>query len=281
VRKIINNNNQKLPLKSSEYEQSNRTIKSHFLCFFYLFKELHQAIDYLNKLESPFISSSTNADENSSPLTIPRQVLTECLRLVDKLGIWALLRSSLPIITQLERLSSIAVEQNTISSSSSSSSSSYLSLSSPRAYSLFLDWTCTLLRLWRSRIKTAIETLDSQTLIEQYTTSKLRSLFDIIKRFQSDATSTTNRRWSALLFVDRKQETAVLNAILKDAAKRFADEYSFIRPNFLIGYSTMQPTEDLSTSQHIQPMDSRKQVINFYFNSIENVRVLVFLFRKK
>jgi hypothetical protein len=261
---------------NNQIEQSNLI----FFVFIYLFKELHQAIDYLNKLESPFISSSTNSDENSSPLTIPRQVLTECLRLVDKLGIWALLRSSLPIITQLERLSSIAVEQNTISSSSSSSSS-YLSLSSPRAYSLFLDWTCTLLRLWRSRIKTAIETLDSQTLIEQYTTSKLRSLFDIIKRFQSDATSTTNRRWSALLFVDRKQETAVLNAILKDAAKRFADEYSFIRPNFLIGYSTMQPTEDLSTSQHIQPMDSRKQVINFYFNSIENVRVLVFLFRKK
>ncbi len=162
----------------------------------------------------------------------------------------------MPIITQLERLSSIAVEQT----SASSPSSSHLSLSSPRAYSLFLDWICTLLRLWRSRIKTVIETLDSHTLIEQYTTSKLRSLFDILKRFQSDATSTLNRRWSALIFVDRKQETAVLNAILKDAAKRFADEYSFIRPNFLIGYSTMQPTDDLSTSQHIQPMDSRKQV---------------------
>lgn len=223
----------------------------------FLLKELHEALDYLNKLEAPHISSSTNSDENSSPLIIPRQVLTECLRLVDKLGIWALLRSSLPIITQLERLSSIAVEQ---SSASSSSSSSHLSLSSPRAYSLFLDWTCTLLRLWRSRIKIVIEPLDSRTLIEQYTTSKLRSLFDILKRFQSDATNPLNRRWSALIFVDRKQETAVLNAILKDAAKRFADEYSFIRPNFLIGYSTMQTTDDLSTSQHIQPMDSRKQV---------------------
>ncbi|CAF4398217.1 unnamed protein product, partial [Rotaria sordida] len=140
---------------------------------------------------------------------------------VNKLGIWALLRSSLPIITQLERLSSIAIEQNTVSSSSSLSStfsSSHLSLSSPRAYSLFLDWTCTLLRLWRSRIKTVIETLDSHTLFEQYTTSKLRSLFDILKRFQSDATSTLNRRWSAIIFVDRKQETAVLNALLKDAA---------------------------------------------------------------
>jgi hypothetical protein len=234
----------------------------------FLLKELHEALDYLNKLESPQISSSTNSDENPSPLTIPRQVLTECLRLIDKLGIWALLRSSLPIITQLERLSSIAVEQSTISSSSSTSISSHLSLSSPRAYSLFLDWTCTLLRLWRSRIKTVIETLDSQTLIDQYTTSKLRSLFDILKRFRSDATNISNRRWSALLFVDRKQETAVLNAILKDAAKRFSDEYSFIRPNFLIGYSTMQPTDDLSTSQHIQPMDSRKQVGNLFNNEI-------------
>ena len=184
-------------------------------------------------------------------------MLTECLRLVDKLGIWALLRSSLPIITQLERLSSIAVEQSSVSSVSSFSTSatSQLSLSSPRAYSLFLDWICTLLRLWRSRIKTALETLNSQTLIEQYTTPKLRSLFDILKRFQADATNTSNRRWSALIFVERKQETAVLNAILKDAA-----EYSFIRPNFLVGYSTMQPTDDPSTSQHIQPMDSRKQV---------------------
>ncbi|CAF1396567.1 unnamed protein product [Adineta steineri] len=227
-----------------------------------IIREIHAALAYLNKLEAPQISSSTNSDENSSPLTIPRQVLTECLRLVDKLGIWALLRSSLPIITQLERLSSIAVEQSSASFSSNSSSSlssSHLSLTSPRAYSLFLDWICTLLRFWRSRIKTVIETLDSQTLIEQYTTSKLRSLFDILKRFQSDATSTVYRRWSALIFVDRKQETAVLNAILKDAAKRFADEYSFIRPNFLIGYSTMQTTDDLSTSQHIQPMDSRKQ----------------------
>ncbi|CAF4910116.1 unnamed protein product, partial [Rotaria socialis] len=76
--------------------------------------------DYLNKLEPPQISSAMNTDENSSPLTIPRQVLTECLRLVDKLGIWALLRSSLPIITQLERLSSIAIEQSTASLSSSS-----------------------------------------------------------------------------------------------------------------------------------------------------------------
>ncbi|CAM4797342.1 unnamed protein product [Rotaria magnacalcarata] len=219
-------------------------------------REIYEALDYLNKLEPPQISSTMSPDENSSPLTIPRQVLTECLRLVDKLGIWALLRSSLPIITQLERLSSIAIEQST---ASSSSSSHHISLSSPRAYSLFLDWTCTLLRLWRSRIKTVIETLDSNTLIEQYTTSKLRSLFDILKRFQSDATSVHSRRWSAIIFVDRKQETAVLNALLKDAAKRFPDEYSFMRPNFLIGYSTMQPTEDLSTSQHIQPMDSRKQ----------------------
>ena len=226
-------------------------------------------MDYLNKLESPSVSSATNSDENQSPLNIPRQVLTECLRLVDKLGIWALLRSSLPIITQLERLSSIAVEQNTMSSSSSSSSSSHLSLSSPRAYSLFLDWICTLLRLWRSRIKTAIETLDSQTLIERYTTSKLRALFEILKRFQSDATNPSTRRWSALLFVDRKQETAVLNAILKDAAKRFADEYSFIRPNFLIGYSTMQPTEDSSATEHIQPMDSRKQVVDFFRDDLE------------
>ncbi|CAF3327620.1 unnamed protein product [Rotaria sp. Silwood1] len=226
-----------------------------------IIRELHEALDYLNKLEPSQISSSTNSDENPSPLTIPRQVLTECLRLVDKLGIWALLRSSLPIITQLERLSSMAIEQNTVTSSSLSStfSSSHLSLSSPRAYSLFLDWTCTLLRLWRSRIKTVIETLDSHTLFEQYTTSKLRSLFDILKRFQSDATNVHTRRWSAIIFVDRKQETAVLNALLKDVTKRFADEYSFIRPNFLIGYSTMQPTDDLSASQHIQPMDSRKQ----------------------
>lgn len=216
-------------------------------------------MDYLNKLEPSQISSTTNTDENPSPLLIPRQVLHECLRLVDKLGIWALLRSSLPIITQLERLSNIAIEQNA-ASASSSSTSSHLSLSSPRTYSLFLDWTCTLLRYWRARIKSVLETLDSHTLIEQYTTPKLRSLFDILKRFQSDATSTHNRRWSALVFVDRKQETAVLNAILKDAAKRFPDEFSFIRPNFLIGYSTMQPTDDLSTSQHIQPMDSRKQV---------------------
>ena len=229
-------------------------------------KELHEALDYLNRIEPSSISSSTNTDENQSPLTIPRQVLTECLRLIDKMGIWALLRSSLPIITQLERLSSIASEQKTISSStSSSSSSSHLSLSSPRAYSLFLDWTCTLLRLWRSRIKTVLETLDSHTLIEQYTTSKLRALFDILKRFQSDAINPANRRWSALLFVDRKQETAVLNAILKDAAKRFADEYSFIRPNFLIGYSTMQPAEDSSASEPIQPMDSRKQVETILF----------------
>ena len=224
-------------------------------------KELHQALDYLNKIEPLNSSSPTNTDENSSPLTIPRQVLTECLRLIDKLGIWALLRSSLPIITQLERLSSIASEQKPISTLPSSS---HLSLSSSRAYSLFLDWTCTLLRLWRSRIKTVLETVDSQTLMEQYTTSKLRALFDILKRFQSDATNPNNRRWSALLFVDRKQETAVLNAILKDAAKRFGDEYGFIRPNFLIGYSTMQSTEDLSTSEHIQPMDSRKQVEIFH-----------------
>lgn len=207
------------------------------------------------------MSSSANTDENTSPLTIPRQVLNECLRLVDKLGIWALLRSSLPIITQLERLSSIAMEQNTVSSSSMSSSP-HLSLSSPRTYSLFLDWTCTLLRFWRSRIKTVIETLDCHTLIEQYTTAKLRALFDILKRFKSDATNTLNRRWSAIIFVDRKQETAVLNALLKDAAKRFADDFGFIRPNFLIGYSTMQSTDDLSSSQHIQPMDSRKQVLN-------------------
>lgn len=85
--------------------------------YFFLFQELHQALDYLNKLEP----SSINSDENPSPLIIPRQVLTECLRLIDRLGIWALLRSSLPIITQLERLSSIAVEQNSISSSTSSS----------------------------------------------------------------------------------------------------------------------------------------------------------------
>jgi hypothetical protein len=209
----------------------------------------------LNRLESTFATTSTNADENPSPLTIPRQVLTECLRLIDKLGIWALLRSSLPIITQLERLSAIAVEQTNVSSLSTD-----LSLASPRVYSLFLDWTCTLLRLWRSRIKIVIETLDSQTLINQFTTSKLRALFDILKRFKSDATNPSTRRWSALIFVDRKQETAVLNAILKDAAKRFGDEYSFIRPNFLIGYSTMQSMDDLSTSQHIQPMDSRKQV---------------------
>ncbi|UJR26111.1 hypothetical protein I4U23_007457 [Adineta vaga] len=224
--------------------------------------ELHAALAYLNKLEVPIVSSSNHSDEHQSPLTIPRQVITECLRLVDKLGVWALLRSSLPIITQLERLSTIAVEQSSVSSSSSifsTSKTSHLSLSSPRAYSLFLDWICTLLRLWRSRIKTVLETVDSQTLIEQYTTSKLRSLFDILKRFQADATNPATRRWSALIFVDRKQETAVLNAILKDAAKRFADEYSFIRPNFLIGYSTMQPTDDQSTSQHIQPMDSRKQ----------------------
>ncbi|CAF0778180.1 unnamed protein product [Adineta ricciae] len=226
-----------------------------------IIQELQAALEYINKLEAPVVSSSIHSDENSSPLTIPRQVLTECLRLVDKLGIWALLRSSLPIITQLERLSSIAVEQSSVSSISafSTSATSQLSLSSPRAYSLFLDWICTLLRLWRSRIKTALEALNSQTLIEQYTTPKLRSLFDILKRFQADATNTSNRRWSALIFVDRKQETAVLNAILKDAAKRFADEYSFIRPNFLVGYSTMQPTDDPSTSQHIQPMDSRKQ----------------------
>ncbi|CAF5109947.1 unnamed protein product, partial [Rotaria magnacalcarata] len=72
-------------------------------------REIYEALDYLNKLEPPQISSTMSPDENSSPLTIPRQVLTECLRLVDKLGIWALLRSSLPIITQLERLSSIAI----------------------------------------------------------------------------------------------------------------------------------------------------------------------------
>ena len=160
------------------------------------------------------------------------------------------------MITQLERLSSIAVEEN----ANRLSSSSNVCLSSARAYSLFLDWTCTLLRLWRSRIKTVLETLDSQTLIDKYTTPKLRSLFEILKRFQTEATNPNTRRWSAILFVDRKQETAVLNAILKDAAKRFASEYSFIRPNFLIAYSNMQSTDDLTSSQHIQPMDSRKQV---------------------
>lgn len=201
---------------------------------------------------------------------------------MDKLGIWALLRSSLPIITQLERLSIIAVEQST--ASAATPSSSQLSLSSPRAYSLFLDWTCTLLRLWRSRIKTVIETIDSQTLIDQYTTPKLRSLFEILKRFKADATNPATRRWSALIFVDRKQETAVLNAILKDAAKRFGDEYSFIRPNFLIGYSTMQTMDELSTSQHIQPMDSRKQVRRKqpeYRAHRGAHRLSVYFFRKK
>ena len=235
-------------------------VQPKIFCILFSSQELHEALDYLNKLESPRNSLSANSDDNPSPLTIPRQVLTECLRLVDKLGIWALLRSSLPIITQLERLSNIAVEQGTLSCSPICSSS-HLSPTSPRAYSLFLDWTCTLLRLWRSRIKNVIETLDSHTLIEQYTTSKLRSLFDILKRCRSEATNTLHRRWSAIIFVDRKQETAVLNALLKDAAKRFADEYSFIRSNFLIGYSTMQLTDDLSASQHIQPMDSRKQVL--------------------
>jgi hypothetical protein len=216
-------------------------------------------LDYLNRLEVAFLSSSNgyNTDENSSPLAIPRQVLTECIRLVDELGIWALLRSSLPIITQLERLSIIAMEQNNVVSGLSTVP---LCLASPRAYSLFLDWTCTMLRFWRSRIKSAIEMLDAQTLLQHYTTPKLHTLFDILKRFKADATNPTIRRWSALIFVDRKQETAVLNAILKDAAKRFGDEYAFVRPNFLIGYSTMQPVDELAASQPIQPMDCRKQV---------------------
>ena len=220
---------------------------------------MNAAIQYLNHLDP----ASNNSDENSSPSTIPRQVLRECLRLIDDLGIWALLRSSLPIITQLERLSMIAVEQNPLTKSSTTMS--HLSLTSARAYSLFLDWICTLLRGWRSRIKLVIDTLDSSSLIQQYTTPKLRSLFEILKRYKVDATNPSIRRWSSLIFVDRKQETAVLNAILKDAAKRFPDEYGFIQPNFLIGYSTMLTMEDMATSEHIQPMDTRKQVI-----SIEN-----------
>ncbi|CAF4848079.1 unnamed protein product, partial [Rotaria socialis] len=37
-------------------------------------REIYDALDYLNKLEPPQISSAMNTDENSSPLTIPRQV---------------------------------------------------------------------------------------------------------------------------------------------------------------------------------------------------------------
>ncbi|CAF0737673.1 unnamed protein product [Didymodactylos carnosus] len=225
-------------------------------------QELHDALSYLDKLEHSNNHSVPSTDDNPSSLTIPRQVLHECLRLVDKLGIWALLRSSLPIITQLERLSNMASNQidgHHQLHSGTNTTATVLSLSSPKAYSLFLDWTCTLLRLWRCRIKTVLDSLDSKTLIEQYTTPKLRSLFDILKRFQSNATSINTHRWSALVFVDRKQETAVLNAILKDAAKRF-DDFSFIRPNFLIGYSTVTPSNtNNDDTQQIQPMDSRKQ----------------------
>lgn len=192
-----------------------------------------------------------------------------------------MLRSSLPIITQLERLSMISMEENSCSTSFSSISD--LSLGSSRAYTLFLDWTCTLLRAWRSRIKTVIDTLDSETLIELFSTAKLRALFQIFKRFKSDATNSAIRRWSALIFVDRKQETAVLNAILKDAAKRFPDEFGFIRPNFLIGYSTMPNLDEFGSAQHIQPMDTRKQVGEKMknFSLIKNETIFFSSFRKK